>query len=82
MTGDWLVRVQCLSDLLEMQLLNTSKGQDAGLGEIQRGLSTEGKEKYEVGVIPKAVETGLVRNTIPTTLSPSGKTCQEKISLL
>jgi hypothetical protein len=28
-TGDWLVRVQCLSDLLEMQLLNTSKGQDA-----------------------------------------------------
>ena len=28
-TGDWLVRVQCLSDLLQVRLLNTSKGQDA-----------------------------------------------------
>ena len=42
----------------------------------------EGEEKYEVGIIPKAVGTILVRNTISTTLSPSGKTCKEEISLL
>jgi hypothetical protein len=28
-TGDWLVRVQCLNDLLQMQLRNTSKEQGA-----------------------------------------------------